>query len=188
MYKKSSTLPEKKKNFPFSTEKDIIEHLTEEAQNKNLSVNALINDILTRYVTYYKHIERKCKVVIPNKSFQFMLDNIDEDTLFESITKNELDIEILFTTKKIPGTFENFIIYGLEGAGIMGGLLRHYVIYKDEQDFTNLLLEHNYDIKWSRIMGKAFSGTLQKMFQYNTDCTFLPNSVVIKIMEKHVID
>ena len=180
--------PVKKRNFPFSTEKDILENIKEEAENKNTSVNALINDVLTRYVTYYKHIERKGKVVIPNKSFQFMLDNVAEDALLESIIKNELDIYTLFTTKKIPLTFGNFITYALEGACIMGGFLHHYVIFKDDEGYTSLLLEHNYDIKWSRIIGKAFSHTLKRMFNYNTECTFQPHSVVIKIMEKRIMD
>lgn len=129
--KKGGSLSEKKKNFPFSTEKEILEHLKEEAHNKNSSVNALINDILTRYITYYKHIETKGKVVIPNKSFQFMLNNVKEDIILESIENNELEIYTLFATKRIPFTFRNFVKYALEGAGIMGGLLHNYIIHKD---------------------------------------------------------
>jgi hypothetical protein len=117
-----------------------------------------------------------------------MLDNIDEKTLLESIKNNELDIYTLFVTLKIPFTFRNFIIYALDGTGIMGGLIYHYNIYKDAQDYTNLILEHNYEIKWSRIIGNAFSDILKKMFQYNTQCTFLQHSVTIKILEKHVVD
>jgi hypothetical protein len=127
-------------------------------------------------------------VIIPNKSFQFMLDNAEEVVLLESIKKNELNLNTLFTTKRIPFTFKNFITYALEGAGIMGGFLSHYVIYKDNQDHTNLLLEHNYDIKWSRIISTAYANTLKRMLGYNTQCTFLSNSVIIIILEKHVLD
>lgn len=186
--KKANSLSKKKKNFPFSTEKEIIEHLKEEAQNKNSSVNALINDILTRYITYYKHIEKKGKVVIPNKSFQFMLNNVKEDMILESIQNNELEIYTLFATKRIPFTFGNFVKYALDGAGMMGGLLHHYIIYKDEQEYSNLLLEHNYDLKWSRIIGNAYSNLLKEMFRYNTQCSFNDHSVVIKILEKYVLD
>jgi hypothetical protein len=186
--KKSNSKPIRKKNFPFSTDIDILENLKEEAQNKNSSVNALINNILTRYVTYYKHIERKGEVVIPHKSFQFMLNNIEENVILENIKKYELDIDTLFVTRKVPFTFDNFIMYALEGAGLMGGFLHHYVIYKDEQDYINLLLEHNYDVKWSRIIGITFSDILKKMFQYNTECVFFPDSVIIRILEKHVVD
>ncbi len=122
-----------------------------------MSVNALINSILKRYVTYYKHIERKGKVVIPNKSFQFMLNNMDEGRLLESIKENELDIYKLFVSTRLPITFDNFTLYALEGAGLMGGYLHHYSIYNDEQDYTSMLLEHNYDVKWSRIIGNAYS-------------------------------
>lgn len=153
-----------------------------------MSVNALINSILKRYVTYYKHIERKGKVVIPNKSFQFMLNNIEEDMILESIKKNELDILTLFVSKRIPITFDNFIVYALEGAGLMGGFLHHYAVYKDEQGYTSMLLEHNYDVKWSRIVGNAYSDVLKKMFHYNTQCAFFPDSVIIRILEKHVLD
>lgn len=117
-----------------------------------------------------------------------MLDNAEEDVLLESIKKNELDLNTLFTTKRIPFTFKNFITYALEGVGILGGFLSYYVIYKDDQDHANLLLEHNYDIKWSRIIGTAYANTLKKMLGYNTQCTFLSNSVIIIILEKHVLD
>jgi hypothetical protein len=180
--------PEKRRNFPFSTEKEILKHLKEESQDKHISSNALINNILTRYVTYYKYIEKKGKVVIPNKNFQFMLNNVEENALLESIKKNELEIYTLFVTKRIPFTFGNFIKYALDGAGIMGGLLHHYDIYKDEQDYNNLLLEHNYDVKWSKIIGNAYSSILKEMFHYNTQCDFYDHSVVIKILEKHILE
>ena len=178
----------KRQNFPFSTEKEILNQLKGEAQDKDLSPNALINKVLTRYVTYYKYIERKGKVVVPNKSFQFILNNIDEDILFESIKKNELDFHALFVFRRIPITFENFVKYALDGSGLMGGLLYHYTFYKDEQGYDNMLLEHNYDIKWSRIIGRAFSELLREMFDCNTVCTNHDHRVIIKILEKHVID
>ena len=117
-----------------------------------------------------------------------MLSNVDEESLLESIKKNELDIYTLFVTLKITFTFRNFVIYALDGTAIMGGFIHHYVIYKDDQDYTKLLLEHNYDIKWSRILGNAFSDILKKMFNYNSQCTILDHSVIIRISEKHVME
>lgn len=186
--KRSRPISTKKRNFPFSTNNEILEHIMEEAQNKNQSINALINDILTRHVTYYKHIERKGKVVVPNKSFQFMLDNVKESELSESIKKNELDISTLFVANGLQFTLENFIKYALDGVGLMGGFLRHYTIYKDNQDYVNLILEHNYDIKWSRIIGNVYSDILKEIFQYSTQYVFNDNSIVIKILEKHILD
>ena len=129
-----------KKNFPFSTNREILEGLKEEAEAKNQSVNALVNDILHQYVSYYKHIERKGKVIIPQKSFQFMLENVDEKIILDCIKRNELDFYTLFATKRIPFTFENFVSYALEGVGKARGFINYFSVYKDSENYTHVLL------------------------------------------------
>lgn len=157
-----------------------------EAQDRDLSLNALINAILLRYVTYYKTIERNGKVVVSRKSFQFILNNLDESLLLDSLKKNEFNLSNFISLSKGQIEFENFVNYALEGVGVTGGIIRDFDIYKDKQGYTNILLIHGYDIKWSKIIGNTITDLIKEIFHYNSQCTFYSSSLIIRIFEKSI--
>jgi len=173
-----------KKNFPFSTREDILEHLRDEAKGKNISVNSLINSLLEKHLFYYKLIEKKGMVVIPRRNFQFMLDNLEESFLKESIKRNEFDLNSLVISTKGQITFDSFIKYFLDVIGLNGGFIRHYDIFVDHDGHTDIILEHGYDSKWSNILGSILSELLIDSLNYHTESVYRPKTITIKILEK----
>lgn len=175
-----------KRNFPFSTYEDVLDNIREEANHQDMSVNALISSLLSKHIIYYKLLEKKGKVVIPRKSFQFMLDSVEESVLMSSLRVNEFDTIKMVILSKNETTFSNFVKYFLDGLGLAGGFIHHYSIRKDDQGYTHITLEHNYDSKWSRIIGNIISDILKEIFHFNTKCIFLETNVSIKILEKYL--
>jgi hypothetical protein len=94
-----------------------------------------------------------------------------------------LNLDLFFRAKNIPFTLDNFIKYGFEGAGLHGGLFHVLSHYKDDYGQLCFLLEHNYGIKWSRILNTIFVHQIKSMLNYTTTSEILPSSVIIKIIK-----
>lgn len=173
-----------KKNFPFSTRGDILEQLREEAESKNISVNSLINSLLEKHLFYYKLIEKKGMVVIPRRNFQFMLDNVEESVLKENFRRNEFETCNRFLSTRNYLRFDQFIDYFLDGLGVAGGFFDNYSIEKDDSGHTIVLIEHDYNSKWSSIIGSILCEILHESFNYHTQCLYFDKTITIKILEK----
>ena len=188
MRKKPSLKVSKKATFPLSTDKSILKDLKNEAQEQNISLNAKINDVLTNYVLWYRNAEDQESIVIPNKNFQFMLDHLDDKDLLKNIITNTLNLDAYFRSHSISYTLHSLIKYGCEGAGLGGGLFHGFSYYRDVEGYSCLLLEHNYGIKWSRILADSFSHMITSMLNYHTTVSVLPDSVTVRIVERNVED
>jgi hypothetical protein len=141
---------------------------------------------LSQYVIWYRHTQQQGSIAIPNKNFQFMIDHIEETSLVEAFMANTLNLDLLFRTKNIPFTLDNFIKYGFEGAGLCGGLFHVFSHYKDDYGQLCFFLEHNYGIKWSRILNAIFGHQIKSVLNYTTTSEILPSSLIMKILEKNV--
>jgi hypothetical protein len=49
------------------------------AEGKGLSINAKINSVLWKYVTFNKYVEQDCSLIIPSRSVNFFIENIVEE-------------------------------------------------------------------------------------------------------------
>ena len=74
---------DKKTTVNLFIDKNIINEIRKEADNKGISLNSRLNNILTDYVWFYKRAEEFQSVTFPKEYFQFVLDNIDEQKLTE---------------------------------------------------------------------------------------------------------
>ena len=57
------------------------------------------------------------------------------------------------------------IKYALKGAGLDGGIYNHFYHYKDNEGFINLMMRHNFGLKWSRILSKGQSKLIESMIK-----------------------
>ncbi len=73
----------KKATITLSLDKKILEDIRKDANKKRLSINAMINNILTKYCIVYKNYEDLQCHILPHKNFQVLLDNIDENIILE---------------------------------------------------------------------------------------------------------
>jgi hypothetical protein len=69
----------KKSNITLAIDSEIQNILKNIAEGEGLSINSKINSILWKYVSFYKYVEQDGSLIIPSRSVDFFIENIDED-------------------------------------------------------------------------------------------------------------
>src|ERR671919_2988767 len=69
----------KKSNITLAIDTEIQNILKNIAEGEGLSVNSKINSILWKYISFYKYVEQDNSLVIPSRSVNFFVENIDEE-------------------------------------------------------------------------------------------------------------
>jgi hypothetical protein len=170
----NETTPKKaslKTTISFALDSDIVRKLKKEAEESSQSLNAKTNAILRKYIDFYKMTED-------------FLDEIDETKYAkkaEELTRYFLTS--LITQQQKPLTFDSLVSFLFEGIAKNAGNISHVSRYVDEKDGkTCLFFRHDYDIKWSRILGSIYSQAIEHFSQYTTRCEFFENGLEIKIL------
>jgi hypothetical protein len=173
---------EKRTTITLSIKQKVLDELKEEADKEQTSLSAKVNKILSKHIVAYRFAQDMNSVLVTQKTFGLIVDQIEEDLLLEDFTTNALDlIPTIFLSKNIAFTLDNIIKYALIGGGLEGGIYNHFHHYKDNEGFTNIVLRHNLGLKWSRILSKGQCNLIEKMLGCQTTSIILPSSVTIKV-------
>jgi hypothetical protein len=168
----------------FAINEDIIKEIKKEAEFEGITLSAKVTAILTRHIVLYRFGKDVKSIIVNGRTFQTIIEQIDENILSEDFTNNAIDyISTFFRAKNIPFTLENLIKYSFEGPGLRGGIYRHFHRYRDNSGLLTLVFRHNFGIKWSRVLSKGLSYQIKVMLNTNTTSEVLPSSVVIKILD-----
>jgi hypothetical protein len=76
--KASSSKKCKKSNITLAIDTEVVDMLKGVAEGEGLSINSKINSILWRYIIFYRYVEQDGSLVIPSRSVNFFIENIDE--------------------------------------------------------------------------------------------------------------
>jgi hypothetical protein len=68
------------------------------------------------------------------------------------------------------------------------GPYQGFSYYIDKVGLLNLVFRHDKTVKWSRILGKVYANLLERKLNYHTELELSQNSVIIKILEKNVLN
>lgn len=88
--KAPSVKSNKKSNITLAIDTEIVNTLKNIADGEGLSVNSKINSILWKYMSFYKYVEQDTSLIIPSKSVNFFIENIDEEKWIQEYS-NTLD-------------------------------------------------------------------------------------------------
>jgi hypothetical protein len=180
----SQEASKKKTTITLSLNQEILDEVKEDADKEQTSLSTKVNKILSKHIITYRFSQDTKSVFITQKTFRLIIDTIDEDLLLDDFTNNAMDfIPTVFYTKNIPFTLDNIIKYALKGAALDGGIYNHFHHYKELDGFINLVMRHNFGLKWSRILSKGLSKLIENMLNCHTSSIILPSSVQIKIHE-----
>lgn len=177
----------KKTTITLSLDNEVIEYLGNEAQNKGVSLNANANNILLKYIYFYREQEQGFLITIPRKAFQFYINHIDdiehgdfiESFLFELI-------RVSFHEKRIPITLENIIKVFFENIALNSGAIDSIKYYTDNGGYFIIVIKHPYNIKWSNSSCYAFKKLFMNLLNLNLEYEALSNSFILKILEKNI--
>jgi hypothetical protein len=177
----------KKTTVNLFLDSNILEDIRKEAENENISLNAKINTILTDYSLLHKYSHEQDAVYVTGRSFQFMLNNIDENKFIDEYKAVTTDLATsMLIERNVSFTLDNVIKYIIEGVAKRSGSFRKFTRFKNKEGHTCLLFRHNHGAKWSKIFGTGMSKLLEHLLKCHTAQTLLPSSVLIKISEKDI--
>ena len=171
-------------NITISTKAEFLQQLKEEADERGQSLNIRINEVLSSYLTFYRHSEYHSSAIIPSEIFAMMIKWLDE-TKLQQILAHLMDgvWPSFFAKEQIPYSLENLITYGFKNVAHRSGLYSSVKFYEDD-NWKVLLFEHKLDIRWSRALAEVFSSCIRKNFHLHLETKVLPTTVILKIKKR----
>jgi hypothetical protein len=153
----------KKSNITLAIDTEVQNIVKNIAEGEGLSINSKINSILWKYVTFYKYVEQDGSLIVPSRSVHFFIENIDEEKWIEEYS-NMLDeiVPFFFLELKTTQTLENILKVVFDRLLAYGGSYKGYSCHMDKDGNMNLVFQHEYGIKWSRILNAVYTRFIQK--------------------------
>jgi hypothetical protein len=147
-------------------EEGIVNSLRQDAQDKRVSLNARINEIVST-------------------QFAVFIELMDEEKTAEIMqTDGTATMLAYFQHNNIPITLDSIIEVAFANVSIASGVCTKFTQHIDEEGYRCLVFDHRYGIKWSRIIAKVFSYLLEKTCNVNISATLLPNTIALKIIDR----
>ena len=153
----------KKSNITLAIDAEIQDIVKNIAEGEGLSINSKINSILWKYITFYKYVEQDSSLITPSRSVHFFIENIDEDKWIEEYSDMlEEIVPFFFLELKTAQTLENILKVVFDRLLAYGGSYKGYSCHGDKDGNMNLVFQHQYGIKWSRILSAVYTRFIQK--------------------------
>lgn len=147
--------------------------LKEEAEKKGITVSALINNVLARYMLWDRMFERFSLVTLDNSSFKYLLDSISVEAAANcgKLTGERIKGFIQFRHGEI--TVQNFLKW-LDQSSKYLGIKQFEILEKPTADpelpgkmgsgWYSIALYHDMGIKWSIYNKKRIEAAMSSMF------------------------
>jgi hypothetical protein len=161
--KAPSTKSIKKSNITLAVDTEILNILKNISEGEGLSINSKINSILWKYISFYKYVEQDGSLILPSRSVNFFIENIDEEKWIQeySDTLEEI-VPYFFLELKAEQTLENTLKVVFDRLLAYGGSYKGYSSHVDNDGYLNLVFRHVYGIKWSRILSTVYTRFIQR--------------------------
>lgn len=174
----------KKPNITIISDAKTLNELKKWSESAGLSMNALINEVLTKNLSFYRYVSEHDSMIIPSTIYSTIIEILPEKILVDLVTRiiSEM-VQSIFAHNNTSYTMDNMAKSYFENVGLWSGIYSIFKRYGDA-DSTNLIFEHKYGIKWSRIIAQSISNLLKETLHLSSDYKILPNTVILKVGKK----
>ncbi|MDP8887155.1 MAG: hypothetical protein M3M91_05120 [Thermoproteota archaeon] len=153
----------KKLNITLAIDIETQKALKNIAEAEGLSVNSKVNSILWKYISFYKYVEQDRSLIVPSRSVNFFLENIDEDKWIKEYSDMLDEINpFYFLELKAAQSLENTLKVVFDRLLAYGGSYKAYSCHLDNDGNMNLVFQHEYGMKWSRILSAVYTRFIQR--------------------------
>jgi hypothetical protein len=176
----------KKSNITLAIDTEIANVLKSIAEGEGLSMNSKINSVLWKYESFYKYVEQDGSLIIPSRSVNFFIENIDEEKWIEEYSNTLEEIVPFFLLElKTAQTLENTLKLVFDRVLAYGGSYKGHSCHVDTDGYLNLVFRHEYGIKWSRILSAVYTRFIKKTLNHPAySLNIAEKWFAIKISEK----
>jgi hypothetical protein len=177
----------KKETITLALDKNILDDIRKSAKDDGLSVNALMNSILSKWVNFFKYQLEYSVITLSSQNFESLLEKTDEEVFVREFSRNALGIvRATLIARNIPLTVDNLIEYEYKTFGVLGGAFQSVTSYKDPEGHTCIVFKQRYGEKWSRVIARVFGEQLETLFKCHVDSSISPNAIILKILETNI--
>lgn len=125
-------------------------------------------------------------IIVPRQWMVF-LDMLDESRIEEVMKKDGNNSMIAhFKHNKIPITKDSLIKNVFENISIWTGMCCKFNQYVDERGYRHLIFDHEFNLKWSRIVSNVFIDLIWIALRIPTEVSLLPNTIELILMEREI--
>lgn len=169
-------------NLTVAIDETLLNQLRIEAKKGRHSINTKVNTILAKHVQFYRHVEAQRGIILPSKFWKKIVDQMDENKMMEIFgTEGNDTVLTLFEHDNIPLTMENLIKYVFDGMALWAGGYHRFTSNTDSMGYLNLVFEHDYNLKWSRVFGTAIVQLIEMALGLKPELKVLPSIITIKV-------
>jgi hypothetical protein len=178
----------KKTTITFSIDSFVIAEIKKESEKIGVSINAKVNEILAKWVMFYRMAEKYRAVVIQPSVFADTIEHTDENVFINNFKRTNRDtVQAWLLQAKLPVTLESVIKHLFEIYGPACGIYSDFSYHTTEEGRTRLIFSHEFNIKWSRILAAAFSDLISELLKLHCKSDLLPNTVVLEVAERNAL-
>jgi hypothetical protein len=164
------------KTASFRIDSSLLDALAEDSNNKQISLNTLVNQILREYIEWYANAPKVGYLVVRKSLMLAMLEKFSEDQirhLAKLTAKQSREINLLFTSEYNIDSALKVIEYKMRLSG--------YVYRKDVNDKQYVYtVEHGMGPKWSLYLAELFAAEFQEV-NHKAEFEKLDNLLAFKV-------
>ncbi len=173
-------------NITISTDSEIFDAIRKDCQSKGITLNAQINQILKKHILFYRLVEEKRGVILPHQFMAGLVDMCNENQFINLLDEagGNKTVPTHFAHNGIPYTMENLIKYFFEGISLWAGAYNKFRYRGDVNNNLSLIMEHDFGIKYSRMLGEVISRFINRTLHIATNFEALPTTIIIHVDNK----
>jgi predicted DNA-binding protein len=169
----------------FRLDSENLEKLKKEAEENELSLNQLLNQIINNHVNFRSVAKSAGFMPMPKPVLMNIMDKLSEEEAKkigeDHFNKDVESILCMLRNDYDVDTFLDTIEYWVKDSGFS---LRHDV----ENDIHKYVIQHNIGKNWSWYMAEFISRTIEKMTERKVISRITDNSVAFSVDKSKVIE
>lgn len=159
--------------------------LEEEADRRDISVSALLNQIVQRFVLAGRYYSDGLAVVLPSKTFASLIERVQEDDATELGHNTGLTIpEDRFLMRGITPDYESVIWFIEEILDKCNGLFS--CVHHESRERAFIHLRHDLGENWSRFLGTYMHSTFKSLLGIDVRTELREDSVTVYIDKNEI--
>jgi len=174
----NASAPSTTRTIRIKKESDLV--LEKEAERHGLSVNALVSNLIDRYVDSLRFFQSGSMVSMSSETLIALLDTMDDDEITSvSSSRGVARVSDNLLQRGMKVNYDSVLWYICQILGQYNGWFRCDYNRGDASD--RLHLSHSYGYRWSVFILNYVNSVLIKVLDFKTNTVISNNSVNIEI-------
>lgn len=159
--------------------------LEKEAERRNISVSALLNQIVLRFVFADRHYVEGLAITLPSKTFASLVERMRMEDAAEVGHNTGLTIpEDRFLMRGVPQDYKSVIWFVEEILDKYNGLFQ--CVHHETRDKNFLHLRHNFGKNWSHFLSNYMVALFRSVLNLDVSTELREDSVTVYISNKAI--